>query len=38
MMRCVSPACYDSFYGDDPLEEGEIDVERGKSYKKCIAR
>lgn len=37
-MRCVSTACYDSIYGADPLEEGEIDMLRGRDYRMCVRR
>lgn len=33
--KCVSPFCYNELYGDDPLEEGEIDV-RFNSFKGCL--
>ncbi|XP_073384917.1 uncharacterized protein [Physcomitrium patens] len=33
---CVSPTCYDSVYGSDPLEEGEVDLRRGREFKACI--
>ncbi|XP_078437743.1 uncharacterized protein LOC144708360 [Wolffia australiana] len=35
-LRCVSPICYNLVYGDDPLEEGEIDFIRGQEYKYCM--
>ncbi|KAH8971636.1 hypothetical protein BDL97_02G154000 [Sphagnum fallax] len=35
-LRCLSPTCYESIYGADPLEEGEIDLHRGRYYKICI--
>lgn len=37
-LRCVSEACYDSTYGGDPLEEGEIDLLRGRDYRMCVRR
>jgi len=33
--RCLSPPCYELLYGNDPLEEGEID-ERAIPFKKCF--
>ena len=32
---CISPACYQSMYGDEPLEDGEIDIERAKRFETC---
>lgn len=34
-LRCASAMCYDEVYGSDPLEEGEVDVERGRAYRTC---
>lgn len=34
-LRCASAACYDRTYASDPLEEGEVDVERGRAYRTC---
>ena len=35
VLRCVSPTCYDNVYGSDPLEEGEVDVARGRTFRSC---
>ena len=35
VLRCVSPACYANVYGSDPLEEGEVDVARGRTFRSC---
>lgn len=35
VLRCMEPSCYETIYGSDPLEEGEVDVERGSLYRKC---
>jgi len=35
--KCVNSFCYQDIYGDDPLEEGEIDV-RLNSFKGCVAQ
>ena len=32
---CLSPACYQQVYGDMPLEDGEIDVDRAKLFDAC---
>lgn len=34
---CISETCYNELYGDDPLEEGEIDV-RLNSFKGCLSQ
>lgn len=34
--RCVSEDCYGSVYGSEALEEGEIDVSRGRDFKQCV--
>ena len=33
---CLSPACYQKVYGDEPLEDGEIDVDRAKTFEVCV--
>lgn len=33
---CVSPSCYETVYGQMPLEDGEIDLARGKVYDECL--
>ncbi|GFO19901.1 structural maintenance of chromosomes protein [Plakobranchus ocellatus] len=35
--KCMSEFCYNELYGDDPLEEGEIDV-RLNSFKGCLSQ
>ncbi|KAH7288218.1 hypothetical protein KP509_31G017500 [Ceratopteris richardii] len=37
-LRCISTACYEKIYGDDPLEEGEIDYKRGREFLHCVRR
>eukprot|EP00249_Psilotum_nudum_P001763 c14427_g1_i1 orf=169-534(+) len=37
-LRCVSAACYNEIYGNDPLEEGEVDIRRGRQFKYCVQR
>jgi hypothetical protein len=34
--RCVSPECYDEIYGDNPLEDGEIDNVRYRQFTGCV--
>ena len=34
---CISETCYSELYGEDPLEEGEIDV-RLNSFKGCLSQ
>ena len=31
----MSETCYDSVYGADSLEEGEVDVVRGRTFRSC---
>ena len=31
----MSNACYDNVYGADPLEDGEVDVVRGRTFRSC---
>mmetsp|Transcript_22263 Transcript_22263/g.69292 ORF Transcript_22263/g.69292 Transcript_22263/m.69292 type:complete len:144 (+) Transcript_22263:123-554(+) len=35
IMRCSSDSCYQQVYGEDPLEEGEIDTARGRIFRNC---
>ncbi|KAH9320672.1 hypothetical protein KI387_015311, partial [Taxus chinensis] len=35
-LQCLSSVCYEHIYGDDPLEEGELDYKRGKEFKYCM--
>jgi len=35
LLRCASPACYEQLYAHDPLEEGEVDTVRGRSFRSC---
>eukprot|EP00899_Mesostigma_viride_P028254 jgi/Mesvir1/8613/Mv04945-RA.1 len=35
MLKCTSEKCYNAIYGDDPLEEGEIDTVRGGRFRTC---
>ena len=35
MLRCISPACYETIYAAHPLELGEINV-KFQSYKMCL--
>ena len=32
----MSSTCYDQGYGDDALEEGEVDIARGRAYRSCV--
>ena len=36
--RCQSEECYDRVYGDDPLEEGELDIYRSRDFRFCFRR
>ena len=33
---CLSPACYETIYGDNPLEDGELDFTRAKLFDECF--
>lgn len=33
---CISPACYQEVYGDVPLEDGEIDIDRARQFEVCV--
>mmetsp|Transcript_9702 Transcript_9702/g.35536 ORF Transcript_9702/g.35536 Transcript_9702/m.35536 type:complete len:120 (-) Transcript_9702:411-770(-) len=35
VLRCTSEKCYQKVYGDDPLEEGEIDSGRSRDFRIC---
>jgi len=35
VLRCTSAGCYLKTYGSDSLEEGEVDVERGREFRTC---
>merc|ERR1712216_540567 len=35
VLRCVSGRCCEAVYGGDALEEGEIDVKRGRTFRSC---
>ncbi|CAK9185245.1 unnamed protein product [Ilex paraguariensis] len=37
-LKCLSPACYELIYENDPLEEGEKDYTRSQEYKYCMHR
>jgi hypothetical protein len=37
-LRCISPACHNQVYADEPLEEGEIDLDRALRFRACLAR
>lgn len=37
LRRCMSEFCYNELYGEDELEEGEIDV-RLNSFKGCLSQ
>lgn len=37
-LRCLNAVCYEHIYGDDPLEEGEVDYKRGREFKFCMHR
>jgi hypothetical protein len=34
--RCMSETCYQEIFGDDPLEDGQLDIGRRKSFDACV--
>jgi hypothetical protein len=38
IFECWSPACFEELYGEnnDPLEPGEVDIERGQKMDECV--
>ena len=36
MLECLSGSCYAEVYGRDCLEEGEVDVVRGRRFRNCM--
>ncbi len=36
--KCISEECWEEVYGHDPLEDGELDPERGRSFTSCTRR
>eukprot|EP00252_Welwitschia_mirabilis_P015111 TRINITY_DN3326_c0_g2_i1.p2 TRINITY_DN3326_c0_g2~~TRINITY_DN3326_c0_g2_i1.p2 ORF type:complete len:120 (-),score=12.21 TRINITY_DN3326_c0_g2_i1:74-433(-) len=37
-LKCLDYDCYELIYGDDPIEEGEVDYKRGHEFKYCMVR
>lgn len=38
VLKCMSPKCYQEVYGQDALEEGELDYTRRREYKTCFRK
>jgi len=36
VFACMSPACQQLVYGDDPLEDGQVDPLRGREFDDCV--
>lgn len=34
--KCTSTACFDEVYASEPLEPGEIDMPRWRSFERCV--
>lgn len=34
--ECTSAKCFNQVYGDEPLEDGEIDVKRAREFSLCV--
>jgi hypothetical protein len=37
IMKCISPTCWERFYGNNPLEDGEVDEVRKGRFNTCAA-
>eukprot|EP00250_Pteridium_aquilinum_P003249 c13570_g1_i2 orf=114-476(-) len=37
-LQCISDTCYEKIYGQDSLEEGEVDFRRNREFLYCIRR
>ncbi|KAK9830073.1 hypothetical protein WJX72_009603 [[Myrmecia] bisecta] len=35
ILRCISEGCYTAVYGADALEDGEVDIVRGRQFRAC---
>ena len=35
ILKCMSNMCYGNIYAGDPLEEGEVDIIRGRNFRSC---
>ena len=36
--RCTSPRCFEEVYGENPLEDGEVDNPRRRAFSACLTR
>mmetsp|Transcript_25259 Transcript_25259/g.30393 ORF Transcript_25259/g.30393 Transcript_25259/m.30393 type:complete len:104 (+) Transcript_25259:2-313(+) len=36
--ECVSAECYSQIFGDEPLEDGEVDTIRSRQFTTCVRR
>lgn len=34
--ECTSPKCFKQVYGEEPLEDGEIDTKRAREFNQCV--
>ena len=35
IFQCSSPACYEKIYAPNPLEDGEVDLDRARQFEEC---
>jgi hypothetical protein len=35
---CISPACFEAVYAEEPLEDGEVDAKRSRSFLGCVRK
>lgn len=36
--NCTSSSCYNQIYAEMPLEDGEVDFERGRAFTACLRK
>ena len=35
---CISQSCFDEIYGEEPLEDGEVDSKRSRLFQSCARK
>ena len=36
--KCISEKCYGDIYEENPLEDGEIDIQRSRKFQECLRK
>ncbi len=36
--KCISESCFDEIYGEEPLEDGEVDSKRSRLFQSCARK